>query len=163
MQHSTRLAAAALVALLIGGCNGKLDNGQGGPLVDEPTQPLAIVQQIQGSDSGLAGAMVLVINSAAELEELGSTDLAEHAIDFGEHSVVLVAWGECPTAGYAVRIDAVQQAGDWLFVQGLATQPAPDQMVADVLTYPYAAAVIGKVDASLVKSEIDTIEGAVGE
>ncbi len=57
--------------------------------------------------------------------------------DFGELRVYLVAMGEQRTAGYQVKIDAAARVeGTWV-VDVVYLRPAPGQLVAQVITYPY--------------------------
>ncbi|MEM8784043.1 MAG: protease complex subunit PrcB family protein [Planctomycetota bacterium] len=65
-------------------------------------------------------------------------------VDFEVHDVVLLGMGTQPTSGYGATITAVQQVGHHLFVQASFTQPAPDALVNQVVTQPWAAATIYK-------------------
>lgn len=65
-------------------------------------------------------------------------------VDFSTESVVLYAWGEKPTAGYAVEIVDVDVAGNQLEVKVRRSDPG-DCPALTVITYPAAAVVIEKV------------------
>lgn len=56
--------------------------------------------------------------------------------DEGDRTYVLVAWGEKPTGGYAVRIEEIARGrgGDVVVVR--LTAPGADQVVTEALTYP---------------------------
>ena len=123
------------------------------------TVPLTITKVHLGNDPGLPPYDVVLVNSKKELEALGSTDLVKQNIDFTTVSLVVFSLGEQPTGGYWANINSVQIRGDALFVQGVANQPGPNDMVAQVLTYPVCAVEIEKVYAARVHPEIETIIG----
>jgi hypothetical protein len=122
-------------------------------------QPLAIVRQLHGSDSGLADMTVALVNSQQDLATLGSTQLVNEPIDFGSHSLVVVALGERPTGGYWAQIEGVQVAGNTLYVQAVANRPGSDEMTTQALTHPYAAAVVPKTRATMLRSEVRSVQG----
>ncbi|MEE9212260.1 MAG: protease complex subunit PrcB family protein [Phycisphaeraceae bacterium] len=123
------------------------------------TVPLTITKIHRGNDAGLPAYEVVLVNSQEELEALGSTDLVKQDIDFTNVSLVVFSLGEQPTGGYWAYINSVQIRGDDLYVQGVANQPGPNDMVAQVLTYPLCAVEIEKVYAARVHPEIETIIG----
>jgi hypothetical protein len=57
---------------------------------------------------------------------------------------VVVTRGEKPTAGFGLKIDEMKlektDAGENLVVRALFTDPPDGEMMAQVITYPYAAA-----------------------
>jgi hypothetical protein len=56
---------------------------------------------------------------------------------FGGHRLVLIAMGEKPTAGYGVVVEGAAASGDGWMVDVRFIEPGPDDIVAQVITYPY--------------------------
>lgn len=129
------------------------------PRTDRRPKAVEIIEQHHGNDSGFKEPIVLLINSYEELEALNSLHLVNQTIDFDSRSAVVLALGEKPTGGYWARITAIQRKGDQLYVQGTANRPHRDQTVPQLLTYPYAAAVVKKIHSAQVLSEIDSVLG----
>jgi len=121
--------------------------------------PVVILRRYSGSDWGLKNPQVRLIQSRQQLIATGSVELAQQPIDFGLESIVLVALGEQPTSGYWARIDAVELHGDTLKVRGTANRPDDHDIVAQVLTYPYGAAVIGKLEVHTLQNDIESVQG----
>lgn len=61
-----------------------------------------------------------------------------HIGEFGSIRLVLVTDGERPTAGYSLDIARVDSTGPAWIVEVSRQEPGPDEMVAEVITYPYA-------------------------
>ncbi len=154
-RSSLALSALLVTALLAAGCQSSAIPSIGS------TTPVNVVQQITGNDPGLINPSVTVITSPAQLQALGSKDLAAKKIDFGRWSVVLLALGQQPTGGYWARITGVQDRGDQIFVQGLANKPGPNDSVTQGVTCPYAAALIAKTKTTVVHAEIQSVIGQV--
>ena len=55
---------------------------------------------------------------------------------------LLVTYGEQPTGGYTVEITAIVEEEDRVVVTAHFTEPGEDDVVIQVITYPYALAVI---------------------
>lgn len=94
----------------------------------------------------------MVIRDAESLsrlfaEILGPTVMVALApVDFERHMIVGVLLGERPTAGFRVDISGVQQAADAIIVQAAETAPGPDDIVAQVLTFPFQLVTIPRSD-----------------
>jgi hypothetical protein len=67
---------------------------------------------------------------------------AEPDVDFGAEQVIVVLMGERPTAGYAVNIVSVVDVGSEIEVEIDVRQPAPGDVVAQVVTAPFLIAAI---------------------
>lgn len=65
------------------------------------------------------------------------------AVDAARQVVVLVALGERPSGGHAIRVTAVESRGDSLLVHVESTRPGPDCMSAAVMTQPFEFVAIG--------------------
>ena len=146
------LLGAALVAWvgLAAGCEPK---PTGKAVAVGQTTPVPILAQFAGSDGGFATAQAMIIQSADQLDALGSQDAVDLEVDYDAQSLVLVTLGEMPTDGYGVTIHAIQRQADRLYVQMSVRQPGEDDMAAQVITYPCAGAVIAKTDAGRVQVE----------
>ncbi|QDU32026.1 hypothetical protein KS4_00540 [Poriferisphaera corsica] len=154
-----RIASVLVVAIVAGGFVAGCANSPKAAEGPEHSmsEPVAIKKAQAGSDEALNTAGVQVVNSDVELNELGADlDLQPN---FDEESVVIVSLGEQNTGGYWVEITGVQQVGDTLYVQGVANQPAEDEMTTQVIEYPYAAVVVDKVDAVNVIPDLDQVSG----
>ena len=150
----------AICAVTLVGCESQTTK----PAFDsvDATAPVEILRSKNGSDAALADHGLLLINSDEQLEALDAEALFALDVDFETESLVLVTLGRQPTGGYLIKITALSRAGSALYVHGLATRPGPDQATVQILTYPYAAAVIVKTQAATLRPEIDsTITGLV--
>lgn len=159
MSKTWSLCLAVFMAVAIaGGCQTNKKTRETGPAAR--TEPVSIIRQVSASDEGFKQPEGRAILTRAELEEAKSTELTKLDIDFNKQSLVVVALGEEPTAGYWVKITGVQQRGTVVYVQGVANRPVKDQQVAQQKTYPVAAAVVPRLEAvSSVVEEIDSVEG----
>jgi hypothetical protein len=64
----------------------------------------------------------------------------------GDKQYILVARGMKPTAGYSIQISKVEKADGNIVVHTEIIDPNPDDMVAEVITYPYDITVIDYQD-----------------
>ncbi len=121
---------------------------------------VGILRQFNGGDSQLRQPVVALINNEEQRTALGSAAINSISIDFNSESLLVVAVGEKPTGGYWVRIDSVQSYKNDLYFQGTANAPGEGEMVAQSLTYPWAAAVIERVEDGIVlHPEIESVAG----
>jgi len=121
--------------------------------------PLAIVQHIAGEDPGFPSPQIFLIQSRDQLLALGSQELINHNVDFGRHTLAVIALGRQATGGYWARITAAQLQGDVLHLQGFANRPGQEQAVSQATTCPYAAIVLPKVKPAGLRSDIQSISG----
>lgn len=167
LHRGTVLVLMAVVGVLIVGCETtqKTSSSSTGvkprmdtPRVDARTTAVAIAAHYRGNDAGFTQPGVFLINSQQELEKRGSTELINKSVDFENQTIVVLALGEQKSGGYWAHIDAVQNLGERLYVQGFANQPAVDEMTTQQITHPYAAAVVPKIFA-VVQPEITSVRG----
>ena len=130
-----------------------------GSQASNPAQPLPIAATWNGSDSAFQESGHWLINSAAQLDATGSNNLVNLQVDFDSQSLIVLAMGERPTAGYWATITSAQQKGGKVYFQAVASRPAGDAMTGQVMTYPVAAAVIPKVEPRVVIPEIESVTG----
>ncbi len=149
------VVALAPVAVLTSGC--KTDGGTTGGLA--LAEPVEIVEGMSGSSDALKTAGTYLITSQAQWESGGFAEACPGPIDFAAHDVVVVAMGEQATAGYWVRIDAIQQAGTELAVQCTMNKPGADAVVATVVTYPFHAVMVPKTGAALAVPDPTFVSG----
>lgn len=155
------LVVAALITPMVAltACrNGEKTTDQPGPAL---AQPVAFGDGVSGSDkAALAQTGLYLIKSQDQLEDMGVADLIPGTpVDFAAKSIVLLCGGEKPTGGYWVRIDAISQVGNELFVSGRANKPAEDAITTQALTYPYHAVLIDKTSANIALPEITSVTG----
>ena len=117
---------------------------------------MPILRDLEGSDPALTAPDVVLINSTEELTHTGSTALANLNPDFATESMVLLALGERPTGGYHGEITSVRRTADTLIVTGIAHRPGPDEMVVQVITYPFHAVMIPKTQNVRVQPRIES-------
>jgi hypothetical protein len=144
------ILAAFLLALTVGlsACKSTSGTGMGS------TQPVFFSTQFNGDDAGLKYADAVLVNSKADLEQMGSKDLAKKDVDFAKQSLVVVALGVKTSPGYWVRITGVQRQGDKLYVQFQPNKPAKmETPAAGTVMAPYAAVVIPKMTGVTVVPE----------
>ena len=122
-------------------------------------EPVTILDGVAGSSAVLETAGTHLITHQAQWEAGGFADACPGPMDFGAHDVIIVAMGEQPNAGYWVRIDAVQQAGDELAVQCTMNTPAEGRAHAAVITYPFHAVVVPKTGAALAVLDPTVVRG----
>jgi hypothetical protein len=123
-------------------------------------QTLTLLRQSAGDDSGVNDPGVWLLNSAKDVEGTGSKSLPSIKVDFNTESLLVLTLGQRPTTGYWARINAVQRAGDNVWVQGTANKPAKGDQVNQVVTTPYVAVVVAKIPSGgKVRSEIDSVTG----
>lgn len=159
MLSRCSLVTLSLVLLWAGaGCPSKQAADDAAHDAGRP-MPVAIDETLHHDISGIDTPGVYLIRSQPELDEFASATLKALRVDFARESLVVLALGQQPTAGYWARITGITQVGDTLIVQGTANRPAPDQPVAQVLTTPYCAAVIPATTASAVRSQITSVTG----
>ena len=140
---STLLFILAMAFVPLAGCQG---GGDAVPMAS----PVTIVNQFAGDDAAFKSMGCQIVNSAAELQAIGSAALAEKEIDFDNHSLIIVTVGEQAAAGFWVKITGVQRGGGEVYVQATVNQPEEGAVEADNPTHAYAAAVVSRVTGTAV-------------
>ncbi|HLV78249.1 MAG TPA: protease complex subunit PrcB family protein [Marinobacter sp.] len=133
-QLFTRSTAAAFVLSLLAGCSvSSPHNVQAQPQVRQLTQ---------SAHCGLTGPGVAPVNSSRELDKLlgvSGQNMATGVIrqvDLAHEQLIIITLGQRPTAGYSVGLRDVQWEKPTLKLEMRVGEPAPDMMVAQVLTSP---------------------------
>ncbi len=151
LRHSTSLFHIGLLiitASITAGCNStgtaQVQGGAG-------TEPVELLRQTAGSDSGFARIGGYLLNSSADT----TANLSPLSPDYDTESVIVVSLGEVPTGGFGVIITGVQKQGDKVFVQFTTTQPAPGAIVTQAISHPYAAVAVPKLTGTLYLEESD--------
>ncbi|MEX0774286.1 MAG: protease complex subunit PrcB family protein [Phycisphaeraceae bacterium] len=157
MSSRITLALCGLmVAMLAAGC--QKNGGSGGPEVGTTT-PVPILDHLGGNDAGLIMPGVTLVNSAAELEKLGSQDLIAKNVDLDSYSLIVLSVGQQSSGGYWAWITGVQRDGDRLYVQGIVNRPAEGEVTTEAITHAYDAVVVNKISAATVHPEIESTTG----
>ncbi len=113
---------------------------------------LPLTTVAQGTLSGLDQPLQVVVRTAAEWERLWRRHGASApppAVDFGKKMVVGVFLGSRPTAGYKIAIVGITRAADGLTVTYHETRPAPDRMVAQIVTAPFHLVACDRQDGAV--------------
>ena len=74
---------------------------------------------------------------------------AEPEIDFGKHTLVAVVLGQKPNPGYSVKIAGATERDGEIIVDIIEYLPSPGMMYAQVIVYPYDAALIPRTGAPI--------------
>lgn len=122
-------------------------------------EPVNLLYKTIGGDPALKDPGLTLINSQAELDALGAKDLLGREVNFHNEQVILATLGEMPSAGYWINVTSVTQIGDALHVYGQANRPGPEEMTGQLLTYPYCAVIVPRTTATLVRDQIDSVQG----
>lgn len=119
-----------------------------------PALLLALVLLIAAAG---CGEMVIGAPSEVDFERVVKEELPEEVKNWldgkitkpGEETFshegklyILAAYGEKPTAGYSVEINKIEKLDGQIIVYASFVDPAPDDVVATVITYPYDLVVI---------------------
>ena len=84
------------------------------------------------------------IEAARIAHLLGDADLQDmvETTDFDDHWLVVAFRGQVNTAGYGIAVDEVDYNGRSVRVSVSLSDPDPGEMVAQVISYPFAATVV---------------------
>ncbi|MHB9131282.1 MAG: protease complex subunit PrcB family protein [Armatimonadota bacterium] len=103
-----------------------------------------IIRELSGQQAPFPDRGFFVVQRPEAWRALwGRTPAPE--VDFTQNSVVVALMGQQPTAGYGVNIADVRATGQRINVFVTETRPKPGDTVAQVITYPYAMAVVPKL------------------
>ena len=107
-----------------------------------------------GPDLELTEAMEAWVESLSHVEGV-------HVGVFDDARLIMVSLGEKPTGGYDVTIQQVTRGehGQWL-AEVKITEPGPDDMVTQAITYPYALVAVedGEDEMPVRVIDVDTGE-----
>jgi hypothetical protein len=73
------------------------------------------------------------------LYQENKTEPGLYSVIDGGSRYILVNGGQQGSAGYSVTIDAMEETANAIYVKAALHTPEPDDIVAEVLTYPFAA------------------------
>lgn len=94
----------------------------------------------RGEQSNIESARRTAVRSTAEWTALWKEhdwDRPAPAVDFAREMAVAVFLGTQTSAGHGVRIRAVRTAAAEVIVEYQVTRPAPGNVAAQILTFPY--------------------------
>ncbi len=158
-MHALRLAPILLAALLpvVPGCQSARDRDRD----PSPLVPMPVLMSTGGQDAQIERTGVFLAHRPLDLLPLGQDVVEDLSIDFDTQTAVVVTLGQRPTAGHWVRIRSAQLEGDRLYVQFTINEPGEDQMVAQVITHPWAVATIPRVGPQVrIHAEPEEVTGA---
>jgi hypothetical protein len=132
-----RAGTIALFLLLVTGCS----------IGSNPEPPASEVLRVEQISAGAPGQgserpRVIVAPSARAL----STTIGENIPDSGKGAYLAAYWGQKPTGGYSLGVQSARLEGDRVTVRIALEEPPRDAVVTQVLTYPYAVAVVRDLD-----------------
>jgi len=119
---------------------------------DGKAQP-AILDQYLGQRSYTAAPDTAVLTDVTGWTNFCNDKLGLQAVpvvDFTRNYVVSVMVGDKPTAGYTVQITGATVEDEKLIITYRLRAPLPGDIVAQVITRPYAAAVVQKTEMPIV-------------
>lgn len=94
----------------------------------------------RGDQSGIEDPRTAVVRTAGEWTALWkehAPDRKPPVIDFASFVVLAVFSGTRPSAGHSVNISRIEKRGTDLVVTYREQRPGPNDMAAQVLTFPY--------------------------
>lgn len=154
------LAALCLVLPLAGCASTSQSQTNGGEDSElRVIEPVEIKQTMRGDVSTFQEPGAFLFKREAEFEAYRRGPLMELDVDWGNSDVVVVSLGAQPTGGYWVSITGAQRVGPKLYVQAIASRPAAEDMVTQVITYPVSVAVVEKTPAGTVTPEVESVTG----
>ena len=130
----TRLILLSLVlmlAVIVIACNPQLKNK--GTLIYKTSQKIEGQWQQDQYPSDSKFVTITPANIKVQKKKLRNTA----GLSLNGGLAVYVSLGECPTGGYNIQIREIRKADQTLVVTVKAISPTPDQMVTQVITYPY--------------------------
>ncbi len=135
-----------LILLLAAGCS--VGDGSG-PSADDPNETteapetLRVVQiTSEAPGQGPQRPWVILAPSAADL----GREMGAGIPNSGDGAYLAAYWGERPTGGYSLAVRSARLEGNRVTVRLALKEPPPDAIVTQVLTYPYAVAVVRGLD-----------------
>ncbi|MCE9591161.1 MAG: protease complex subunit PrcB family protein [Planctomycetes bacterium] len=153
-KYPTRLAWVCMAMMGLAGCASTPTEE-----VRPQAQAVPIFRAAAGDEPGLTRPGVVYLNSRSKLGDLHAPEAEKLSVDFVKEAMIVVALGERPTGGYWVRITGVRRVGHVLIAQATCSRPGPGSAAAQVVTHPFAAAVIpaqsGPVEVSLESTSVE--------
>ncbi len=133
-----------IIITFIAGCRGY-------DIEDNP-ESLEFTSISKGQASSISEQRQLVIR-----DEQGFKDIWQEIddvrglpeIDFENNMVIAVFMGERPTGGYGIEIKSIDEYPDRITVNIVETEPGPDELTTQALTYPYHIVTTEKTDSEV--------------
>ncbi len=115
----------------------------GGPGEGEGVMVRQITQSAYCGLTGGPGGVAFVRSEAGReaLLDVSGQNMATDVVrkvDLAREALVMVTLGQKPTAGYSVGLQSALAQGESLVLDMRVNEPAPDMMVAQVITSPCA-------------------------
>ena len=139
-----------VLLLLAAGCS--VGGGASGGSANDPSgtqggsaaaHDLRVERISSGSPGqGPESPRVIVASSPAALSEAIGGSVPR----VGKGAYLAAYWGEKPTGGYSLAVESARLEGERVAVRLALEEPAPDAIVTQALTYPYAVAVVRGLD-----------------
>lgn len=144
-----RAGMIVFFVLLVAGCSGgnvsepSADNPSETTTGSEGPRSLRVEQISSGAPGqGPERPRVVLAPSATAL----SRAIGARVPDSGEGTYLAAYWGEKSTGGYSLAVESARLEGNWVTIRLSLREPAPDAIVTQALTYPYAVAVVRTLD-----------------
>lgn len=142
-------ASLVLLSLLLAACSAASNKDS----TKKPAEPRDLrVERIFSGAPGQGPQSPRVVAAPSAL----SKELGAEIPDSGEGVYLISYWGVKPTGGYSLALESARLEGDRLTIRLTLKEPAPDAIVTQALTYPYAAAVVR--DTSLRGKEFSFVD-----
>lgn len=136
-QLGWMLALAGLVLGLVG-CGG------GDQEVSRAGEPVPIQREFTGQQGPVGDRGFFVVQRPEAWQALWG-DRAAPAVDFATSTVLVALMGQQPTAGYSIDITDVRATGTRIIAYVDETRPNRGDVVAQVITTPFAMVVVPKL------------------
>jgi hypothetical protein len=142
-----RAGTVVLLLLLATGCSagdGSEPSANDSNETTEAPRELSVVRiSSEAPGQGPQRPRVVLAPSAAALERETGASVPPNP---GKGTYLAAYWGEKPTGGYSLAVRSARLEGDRVTVRLALEEPAPDAIVTQALTYPYAVAVVRGLD-----------------
>jgi hypothetical protein len=133
-----RMMCGLLLAGLLAGCE------SGTPPETRAGVVVPVMREYKGQQAPFPDRQFLVVQRPEAWAALWEGRQAP-AVDFTQQTVLGVAMGQQPTAGYGVAISDVRATGQEIVAYVNEQRPQPSDVVAQVVTYPYDFVVVPKL------------------
>lgn len=120
--------------------------------VDQSTALYEVLTQ--QSDGGGNIRFFEILSEPNEIRMLKSDESLKGKInedDITRSNYIILNMGEKNTGGYSIGVEKVEETGTNIVITVKETAPAPDSMVMQVITYPYAVVKINSKKDIIIK------------
>jgi hypothetical protein len=137
-----------VLAIIVIGCAA---TNSGSEVIASEEEIEIVPVELAGLNARAVRAGEYVFKDRDALEEFWSKHSRESIpeIDFEEYTLLAIFLGRRPNPGYSVKIVGANEEEDKMIVEVVEYLPAPGMMYAQVIVYPFDAALIPKTSSTV--------------